>query len=397
MIEPLPIEDVPKQSVSIVGIASRCAPHKLRADELEAIAHRHYSSTPSLEKMLEINRKTRIDHRYSVFSSDHEHWHRPTIPSFSECDSLFKEYGIPLASEASARAIQDWGGVADEITHVVAVTCTNTAHPGFDSVLCRELGLKSNVRRVLLHGIGCGGGISAMRVAHELLLGSTQQGVPARALIVGCEVPTVFARSELDIMDKAQDVNVAMCLFGDCAAALVLSNGIGRKASERRPIWNILNCEPTQFEGTEDIAHFDVHDKGYHAIIDKRIPQLTGKCVPKGFQSLIASTPSLALEEKNYVPSNYGWAVHPGGYAVLVAAQDALGLTADDLRASYDAYRDGGNTISTTIIRILEKLRNEDEHDSDKKNKLVLAAIGHGITLETAILTRPSSSNYLNV
>lgn len=47
MIEPLPTEDIPKQSVSIVGIASRCAPHKLGADELEAIARRHYSSTPS--------------------------------------------------------------------------------------------------------------------------------------------------------------------------------------------------------------------------------------------------------------------------------------------------------------------------------------------------------------
>ena len=197
-----------------------------------------------------------------MFSPDYEYWHRPTIPSFSECDSLFKEHGIPLAAEASAKAMQDWGGASNEIIYLVAATCMNTDHPGFDSMLCRKLGLKPNVRRVLLHGIGCGCGIAAMRVAHELLLGSMQQGVPARALVVGCEVPTVFARSELDIIDKSQEVNVAMCLFSDCAAALVLSNGIGRKASERLPIWNILNCEPTQFEGTEDIAYFDVHDKG---------------------------------------------------------------------------------------------------------------------------------------
>jgi len=216
----------------------------------------------SLEKTLEINRKSRVDNRYTVLKPDHEFWHQPNVPTISECDALFKEFGIPLAVAASNKTIEDWGGLPADITHVVAVTCTSTANPGFDSLVCRKLGLKNSVRRLLLHGVGCGGGLAAIRVAQEMLLGAIHQQVPARVLIISCELPSIFSRVELDAMNQSQRPNVAAALFGDCSAGLILSNGIGAKQVERLPIWDILNTQTTHLEGSEGLGEYNVHPNG---------------------------------------------------------------------------------------------------------------------------------------
>lgn len=215
-----------------------------------------------MEKTLEINRKSRIENRYSVLDPEHDYWHQPQVPSISDCDALFKQYGIPLAVQACTKAIEDWGGLSSDITHVVAVTCTNTSNPGFDGLVCQQLGLQDSTRRVLLHGVGCGGGLAAIRVAQEMLLGATQQGKPGRVLIISCELPTIFTRTELDSMSQNQRPNVAIGLFGDCAAAMVLSNGVEVKQEERAPIWDIVNCHTTHLRGSEGLGEYNVGPNG---------------------------------------------------------------------------------------------------------------------------------------
>ncbi|KAE8143615.1 thiolase-like protein [Aspergillus pseudotamarii] len=390
-----------KPAVSVVGIGVEYPPSKQGPEFAEALALRHYDPTPALQKTLEINRKSRIEYRYSVLDPDHEYWHQHQVPTIRECDVIFKQYGIPLAVDACNKAIEDWGGLPAEITHVVAVTCTNTSNPGFDGPVCQRLGLRNNTRRVLLHGVGCGGGLAAIRVAQEMLLGATQQGKPARALIISCELPTIFTRTELDSMSKEQRPNVALGLFGDCAAALVLSNGIGVKREERVPIWDVLNCETTHLEGSEGLGEYKIGPNGYVAKIDKKIPLVIGQSIQGGFTNLVTSTPGVASETSNYNPGIYDWAFHPGGYAFLLAAQTVLGLSSYNLRKAFEAYSDGGNTVSSTVISILNRLKKEresgvkdEEQQGDRftsgkgADKVIAVAFGHGLTMEMIMFSK---------
>lgn len=164
-----------------------------------------------------------------------------------------------MAEQAARKALEAGGGSHGDITHIIAVTCTNTANPGFDFMLSQKLGLHKNVQRTLIHGVGCAGGTAALRTANELLLGAAALGKTGRALVVACEMVSIFCRAELEEIAKDQEVNIGVTLFGDGAGALVLSNGIDTHRSEKAPIWNILNARSTILEDSANCLEFNVH------------------------------------------------------------------------------------------------------------------------------------------
>ena len=148
--------------------------------------------------------------------------------------------GIPLAVKASRKALHEAQLSALDITHVVSTTCTHSANPGFDHFLCKELGMTQPVEKVLLHGIGCSGGLAALRTAANIALGSSFRKKKARVLVVALEISSIMVRSELDSMDKLQECRIGITLFSDCASAVVLSNGVDDHAE---PVYDLLGWE----------------------------------------------------------------------------------------------------------------------------------------------------------
>lgn len=151
-----------------------------------------------------------------------------------------------------------------EITHVVSTTCTNSANPGFDHYVTKELGLQAGVEKILLHGIGCSGGLAAIRAAANLALGSSFRRKPARVLVLACEVSSVMVRSELDSIDKEQSTRIGVCLFSDCASACILSNGIGEEHDNPTPVYEVLGWKHEILEDTEKDLGFDVDPLGMY-------------------------------------------------------------------------------------------------------------------------------------
>jgi len=100
------------------------------------------------------------------------------------------------------------------------------------------LGLDLTVDRTLLHGVGCAGGLSALRLANSFAQlpsvssGAAAQGgsissSPPRILVVALEVTSTLVRSELEELDRAGGKmgNVGVCLFSDGASAMVVGGG----------------------------------------------------------------------------------------------------------------------------------------------------------------------------
>ncbi|KAJ5983894.1 hypothetical protein N7481_005993 [Penicillium waksmanii] len=375
-------------NVTIVATASCYPPNRIDTEDIDDIISASYELSPVLKKTLEINRRSKIQHRYSALPDDHPYWEELKLPSISECDLLFKKYGVPMAEEAANKALQDWGGSLDDITHMVVVTCTNTANPGLDYILSQRLGLHKNVQRTLLHGIGCAGGVAALRTANEFLLGRAAFKKPGRALLVACELTTIFLRTEIADIVRDNQVHIGPTLFGDGAGALILSNGIGIQTVENRSYWKILNVQSTTLQHSARCLEFNVHEHGYHAIISKDVPRHISSSLFTAFQDLIASTPSLNYAKTNFDPCSYDWALHPGGYGILLLAQEALGISEHHLRKSYDVYRMRGNTSSATILSIIKELADEERATGTGRDKVIMAAFGPGITIEMAVMAR---------
>lgn len=160
----------------------------------------------------------------------------PEPPTITDLDQHFRSIGVDLAAQACSKALDDAGISASEITHSVAVTCTSQGNPGYNLLVHEKLGLRADVDHTLLHGVGCAGGLSIMRVAAQMALASTARGQPARVLAFACELCTPLVRNELAAAEssKAEDVSVAATLFSDAAAAFVLTNEMGKGRSEAR-------------------------------------------------------------------------------------------------------------------------------------------------------------------
>lgn len=214
-----------------------------------------------MKKVLAINEFTGIDCRSAIGNVDHPLANRKDAPTIDELNNAFMELAVPLAETAARKAIHEAGLEPSDITHVVSTTCTNSANPGFDHFVCKRLGMKQTVEKVLLHGIGCSGGLAALRTGANLALGSSFRGRKARVLCIAAEISSLLVRSELDSINELQETRIGVTLFSDCASACVLSNGIGASDGEEAT-YELLGWEHSIVPDSEHDLGFDVHPLG---------------------------------------------------------------------------------------------------------------------------------------
>ncbi|KAL8910728.1 MAG: hypothetical protein Q9171_004021 [Xanthocarpia ochracea] len=369
-------------NLSLRGLGVEYPPFLVGPEALETLANRFYPPSPALKKVLSINCFTGIETRAAIGDVDHPLVNQSNAPTIKELNDLFRVEGVRLSVNACTKAIQEWGGRVDDITHVVSTTCTNSANPGFDHYVVKQLGIRTSVEKILLHGIGCSGGMAAMRTAAHLALGSSYQRKPARVLVLACEISSVLVRSELDSINQEQQTRVGVCLFSDCASAAILSNGVGDDESAE-PIYDLLGWKHQIIEGTEEDLGFDVDPLGWKVILTQRVPTLAAAAVSPCFQDLVKSVPELHDNSQSPMAADFDWALHPGGSLIITGVEQAMNLTPEHLRASYEIYMKYGNSSSATIFSVLNKLR-----ESEGKENVVACAFGPGIALEMMALRR---------
>ena len=354
-----------------------------------------------MHKVLAINRYTGIDTRSSIGQPDHPIANQPTAPSITEIHQVFMSDGVPLAVSAARKALAEARVDPAQITHTVSTTCTDSANPGFDHYVANELGLSQGVEKVLLHGVGCSGGLAALRTAANLCLGHAMRWKPARILVVALEVSTTMVRSELDSIDASQETRIGVALFSDCGSAVVLTNGIPTEpqrdeqpaAAAPEPIYTLLGWENRVVPDTEADLGFDVDPLGWKVVLSPRVPKLTQAVLEPAYQALLASLPPSSLTVPPAAsPAAFDWAMHPGGATILTGAERALAITPEHMRASYDTYMAHGNSSSATIFSVLDRLRHKDMDalapGGRPKEHVVGCAFGPGITVEMCMLRR---------
>jgi 3-oxoacyl-[acyl-carrier-protein] synthase III len=85
-----------------------------------------------------------------------------------------------------------------------------------------------------------------------------------------------------------------------------------------------------------------------------------------------------------YTPTEFDWAIHPGGAAILRGAQQLLDLTDDHIRASLKVYRSHGNSSSPTVLIVLDELRRMGKG----RDNVVATSFGPGLTIEMCMMKR---------
>ncbi|KAJ7082991.1 thiolase-like protein [Mycena epipterygia] len=244
--------------LKIVGFGIAYPLNLVPTEDLEKLAYKWHKPSPALDKVLTINRRTGIKTRSLIYPEP------PAPPSIKEVSEIFLKEGVALAVTASRLAVAEAGIAFEQVTHVVATTCTNSSNPGFDSFLAQELGLRPSVEKVLLHGLGCAGGLAGLRLAASLCHAAAWRGEPAHVLLIACQITSSVTRDELE-------VRIGVTLFGDGTSALILSLDPG--GSESKRIYELINW-----------AHLKTS---------------TGQCTPGGGAILSATQDAMQLDEEH--------------------------------------------------------------------------------------------------
>jgi type III polyketide synthase len=322
--------------------------------------------------LLHVNQNTEITSRPTIF--DHSTWTKEDAvpPTIDEISQIFRTTGVELTVKACNKALGEAQLSASDITHIVAVTCTDQGSPGYDLFVSQKLQLPDGVQRTLLHGVGCAGGLSALREAANLAAAASSRGRSARILVFATELCSLFLRAELQAAIKdAKNLHIAPALFSDASAALVVCNGLAMK-EEQKAIFELQEWGSAIIPGTKDYMSYSVSPSGMIATITKEVPKATVGAISSMFDQICNPTGA------TLGPSAFDWAVHPGGLTILKGAQQAMSLTDDHIRASLEVYTKFGNSSSPTVLVVLDKLRRMGSGRDD----VVATSFGPGLMIE---------------
>ncbi|MFO0921603.1 MAG: type III polyketide synthase [Pirellulales bacterium] len=267
-----------------------------------------------------------------------------------------------LAEQACLSALRDAGSSADEITHLVTVSCSGFGAPGFDLELYPRLGLSPETSRTHVGFMGCHGFLNGLRTARAYA------ATEPKAKVLVCAVELCSLHHQYT--DEPQQV-VANSLFADGAAAAILE----MQDDERSPFaYRQLAANGSfRIPESEAMMTWKIGDHGFQMSLSPQVPELIQRELKPWLQSWLAPY-GLSCEQIAH------WAVHPGGPRILSATCEALGLPESATRISTEVLRECGNMSSPTVMFILDRMRREGMGPP-----LVALAFGPGLVAEAAL------------
>lgn len=282
-------------------------------------------------------------------------------PTTGERMSLYERLAPPLAAQAATDALRRAGTAADEITHLITVSCTGFAAPGPDLALVELLGLSSQIQRSHVGFMGCHGVINGLRLAMALA------ATGAIVLVVCVELCTIH----LHITDRP-DRLVANALFADGAAACV----VGMNGPASRGAATLHGTASTIFPDSRSAMGWQIGDHGFEMTLAESVPGLIREHLKQWLSPALRH-----LTPSGVSPSQLQWCIHPGGPRVLDAVRDAMALPEESLAHSRSVLRTHGNMSSATVLFILRSLL-----DSGARGPAALLAFGPGLCAELCLV-----------
>ena len=257
-------------------------------------------------------------------------------------DTLHKRFSTHaprLASAAARRAIERAGIEPAAIDAVVISTCTGYLCPGLTSYVNEALGLRGDVLPLDLVGQGCAAAMPNLATA-QALLGSQRAGTVLSVCVEVC--------SAAMYLDDDLGVLVSACLFGDGAAAAVLTAAPNRDMRSVR--W--LSGESATAPEHRDALRFEMRAGKLRNILTLPVPRLAAQYARRVLDS--------GLERAGVdATSISGWVIHAGGRRVMEEVGTALELDATHLRLSAAVLSEHGNLSSPFVLFVLERALRE--------------------------------------
>lgn len=261
----------------------------------------------------------------------------PALSGFGAANDAFIRVGTDVAAEALSAALARAGLAAADVDAIFLASVTGVATPSIDARLVNRLGLRSDVKRIPMFGLGCVAGAAGIARVHDYLRAWPQQV----AVLVSVELCSLtLQREDFSIANL-----ISSGLFGDGSAAVVLAGAErARTLAPQGP--RVLATRSRFYPDTEKVMGWDIGDSGFKIVLASSVPDVVHRWFGDDVDGF--------LGDLGLARSQIGcWVCHPGGPKVLDAFEEVLGLGPDDLALTRKSLREVGNMSSSSVLFVL--------------------------------------------
>ncbi len=302
----------------------------------------------------------------------------PGLATFGQTNSAWIRVAEEIGGEAVLDALAKAALTVADIDALFFVTVTGIATPSIDARLINRLGLRSDLKRIPIFGLGCVAGAAGIARAADYVRGFPDQV----AVLLSVELCSLtLQRQDLSIPNL-----IASGLFGDGAAAAVVVGGdrAAALAGERSPDAaaaargpEVVATRSIFYPNSERVMGWDISESGFQIVLSADVPKVVEEHLRPDVDAF--------LGERGLTRGDIdSWVCHPGGPKVLEAMEQALATPPGALELTWKSLREVGNLSSTSVLLVLAATLAEARPPAGSLGMLL--ALGPGFCSELVLL-----------
>jgi alkylresorcinol/alkylpyrone synthase len=346
---------------SIQSVARALPAHYATQDELiDALkvlwAKEHFN----LERLEQLHRSVQVGGRHLALPlADY-----PALSTFQARNDAWTRVAVQLGGQVVTHALEQAGLAPRDVDHLCFVTVTGLAVPSIDARLINTLGLRTDVKRTPIFGLGCVAGAAGLARVSDTLRAFPNQ----TSVLLAVELCSLtLQRDDLSVANI-----IASGLFADGAAAVVLRGGDVPTPGPR-----IVATGSVFYPDSERIMGWDFLDTGFKVVLSAKVPDIVTQNIRGNVDDFLARH-GLTRGDITH------WVAHTGGPKVLEAFEAALELPPQALARSWASLRGVGNLSSASVLFVLSELLESKQARPGEWG--LLMAMGPGFCAELVLL-----------